>query len=103
MEMREKIAVELSWWKSDAEMGDCVMEAERICALFAEDRRDLVKALDEERNWFETEQVELSRIAKEYDEDGNHASRDRCLYNAMVSGRRAAGIRAALAKEGVGG
>lgn len=45
MTTREKVAVELSWWKSDAEMGDCVKEAEKIAAIYAEERL----AWDEER------------------------------------------------------
>jgi hypothetical protein len=35
MTLREKVAVELSWWKSDAEMGDCVKEADKVIALLS--------------------------------------------------------------------
>jgi hypothetical protein len=37
---RDKVAVELSWWKSDAEMGKCVEESDRILSITEADARE---------------------------------------------------------------
>lgn len=89
MNIREKVAVELSWWKSNAEMGDCVKEAEKIDALYAEDRREMVETL---RKFKETRGVHVG--------PHNEQTISVCAKCDEAYVRAEAELDAALAKEG---
>jgi len=93
-ELQGKLEVAEHEWKAYREKWE--LDANVIASISLANAQ-LREALDKERKWFETEDKELSKCAKEFDDDGNYASRDRCLYNAIVTRGRAAEIRAALA------